>query len=119
MTDQELKGIIKGLEHCKAHGALGGKSCNGYWARSSDGQEIVKVDDFRKGCPYGTHVPGCVVALTDDALKAIKGEPKEIGYQDKTNALLKMWMDNELTDGEYHGLSDRLACKRRLEGGRE
>lgn len=119
MTDQELKMLVKGLEHCKAHGRLGGKGCNGHWERSSDGQEIVRVDDYRKSCPYGTCVSGCVVALTDDALRAIKGEPKEIGYQDKTDVLLKMWMDEEMTDGEYYRISDRLAYKMKIEGAGE
>lgn len=31
-----------------------------------------------------------------------------IGYRQKADALLKMWMDNELTDGEYYKIMDRL-----------
>ena len=31
-----------------------------------------------------------------------------IGYQQKADALLKMWMDDELTDGEYYKIMDRL-----------
>ena len=32
----------------------------------------------------------------------------EIGYQDCANALLKMWMDNILTDGEFNRIIDKL-----------
>ena len=35
-------------------------------------------------------------------------EPHEIGYLDCSNALLKMWIDNVLTDGEYKRIADRL-----------
>ena len=37
-----------------------------------------------------------------------KPEPHEIGYDDCSNALLKMWMDNVLTDGEYYRIADKL-----------
>ena len=38
-----------------------------------------------------------------------KTEPQtEIGYQDCANALLKMWMDNILTDGEFNRIIDKL-----------
>ena len=37
-----------------------------------------------------------------------KAEPHEIGYDDCANALLKMWMDNVLTDGEYNRIADKL-----------
>lgn len=35
-------------------------------------------------------------------------EPHEIGYYDCSNALLKMWMDNVLTDREYYRIADKL-----------
>ena len=41
----------------------------------------------------------------------LKGEPSaqpEITYQTCSDALLKMWMDNVLTDGEYNRIMDRL-----------
>lgn len=37
-----------------------------------------------------------------------KPEPHEIGYDDCANALLKMWMDNVLTDGEYYRIANKL-----------
>ena len=38
-------------------------------------------------------------------------EPKEISYIDCANAMLKMWMDNVLTDGEYYKIMDKLNNK--------
>ena len=38
-------------------------------------------------------------------------EPHEIGYDDCSNALLKMWMDNVLTDGDYYRIADKLNKK--------
>ena len=35
-------------------------------------------------------------------------EIKPIDYQDCANAMLKMWMDNVLTDGEYNSIMDKL-----------
>jgi len=35
-------------------------------------------------------------------------EVKPITYQDCANALLMMWMDEVLTDGEYYRIADKL-----------
>lgn len=35
-------------------------------------------------------------------------EVKPIDYQDCANAMLKMWMDNVVTDGEYNRIMDKL-----------
>ena len=43
-----------------------------------------------------------------DEQPTIHPEPHEIGYDDCANALLKMWMDNVLTDGEYNRIMDKL-----------
>ncbi len=37
---------------------------------------------------------------------------KEIGYHEKADALLKMWMDDDITDYEYGTIMDRLNKKR-------
>jgi len=44
-------------------------------------------------------------------LPPIQPEPHEIGYDDCANALLKMWMDNVLTDGDYYRIADKLNKK--------
>ena len=49
-----------------------------------------------------------------DALEyapTIQPESQEIGYDDCANALLKMWMDNVLTDGDYYRIADKLNKK--------
>ena len=49
--------------------------------------------------------------LTDEQKKALDMEvivPAEIGYNDCANAMLSMWMDNIVTDGEYNRIMDRL-----------
>ena len=35
-------------------------------------------------------------------------EVKQIGYQECANAMLKMWMDKVITDGEYNRIMDKL-----------
>lgn len=48
---------------------------------------------------------------TQRAIDAINGLPSEIrpiGYQDCSNAMLMMWMDNVVTDGEYNRIMDKL-----------
>lgn len=46
-----------------------------------------------------------------DEQPTIQPEPHEIGYDDCANALLKMWMDNVLTDGEYYRIAGKLNYK--------
>lgn len=38
-------------------------------------------------------------------------EIKPIGYRECSDAMLKMWMDNVLTDGEYYRIMDKLNAK--------
>lgn len=40
---------------------------------------------------------------------------KPISYMDCANALLRMWMDNVLTDGEYNRIMDKLNAHERKE----
>ncbi len=46
-----------------------------------------------------------------DEQPTIQPEPHEIGYYECDNALLKMWMDDVLTDGEYYRIADKLNKK--------
>ena len=46
-----------------------------------------------------------------DEQPTIQPEPHEIGYDGCANALLKMWMDNVLTDGEYYRIANKLNVK--------
>ena len=42
------------------------------------------------------------------SLPSAQPEIKPIDYQDCSNAMLKMWMDNVVTDGEYNRIMDKL-----------
>jgi len=41
-------------------------------------------------------------------LPSAQPEVTEIGYAECANAMLKMWIDNVLTDGEYNRIMDKL-----------
>lgn len=43
-----------------------------------------------------------------DALPSAQPEQHEIGYSECANAMLKMWIDKVLTDGEYNRIMDKL-----------
>ena len=41
-------------------------------------------------------------------VSSAQSEQHEIGYSECANAMLKMWIDNVLTDGEYNRIMDKL-----------
>ena len=41
-------------------------------------------------------------------LPSVQSEIKPIDYRDCANAMIKMWIDNVLTDGEYNRIMDKL-----------
>ncbi len=41
-------------------------------------------------------------------LPSAQPEVSPIDYQDCSNAMLKMWIDNVVTDGEYNRIMDKL-----------
>lgn len=43
-----------------------------------------------------------------EQLPSAQPEQHEIGYSECANAMLKMWIDNVLTDGEYNRIMDKL-----------
>ena len=43
-----------------------------------------------------------------EELPSVQPEQHEIGYSECANAMLKMWIDNVLTDGEYNRIMDKL-----------
>ena len=51
-------------------------------------------------------------------LPSAQPEIKPIEYRDCANAMLKMWMDNVVTDGEYNRIMDKLNAHWRMENGR-
>ena len=73
-------------------------------------ESIDSSDTGRHEHYYGTGI--IAVRKEDiDAMPTIQPEPHEIGYNDCANALLKMWMDNVLTEGEYYRIADKLNKK--------
>jgi hypothetical protein len=58
--------------------------------------------------PRAKHWDGHTEADAETRLMSLNPEPHEIGYYDCSNALLKMWMDNVLTDREYYRIADKL-----------
>lgn len=46
--------------------------------------------------------------MEDILLPSAQPEVKEIGYAECANVMLKMWIDNVLTDGEYNRIMDKL-----------
>jgi hypothetical protein len=51
------------------------------------------------------------VMWLNENIKALRPEIKPIGYRECADAMLKMWMDNVLTDGEYYRIMDKLNAK--------
>ena len=64
--------------------------------------DVIKLLD--KGWKSGVYP----VASNIHALPSAQPEVKEIGYAECANAMLKMWIDNVLTDGEYNRIMDKL-----------
>lgn len=61
---------------------------------------------------------GCETALrTLPELPSAEPEIKPIEYRDCANAMLKMWMDNIVTDGEYNRIMDKLNAHWRKKDG--
>ena len=56
---------------------------------------------------YGYMDTKSIVDLLND-LPSAEPEIKPISYQDCANAMLIMWMDNVVTDGEYNRIMDKL-----------
>ena len=54
------------------------------------------------------HCDGCGDVELIKALPSAQPEVRPIDYQDCSNAMLKMWMDNVVTDGEYNRIMDKL-----------
>jgi len=51
-------------------------------------------------------------------LPSAQSEIKPIEYRDCANAMLQMWMDNVVTDGEYNRIMDKLNAHWGMENGR-
>lgn len=75
---------------------------------------MIYLDDaleaIRKLPNAGIHWFVSAEAVFNALLKLPSAQPEteEIGYAECANAMLKMWIDNVLTDGEYNRIMDKL-----------
>lgn len=68
------------------------------------------IDAVCKDCEY-YYNENVIQCLKD--LPSAQPEIKPISYRDCANAMMKMWMDNVLTGGEYRRIMDKLNEKER------
>ena len=54
------------------------------------------------------HCDGCGDVELIKALPSVQPEVRPIDYKYCSNAMLKMWMDNVVTDGEYNRIMNKL-----------
>ena len=55
------------------------------------------------------------IGIWIDSFPSAEPEIKPISYQDCSNAMLMMWMDNVITDGEYNRIMDKINAKHMAE----
>jgi hypothetical protein len=72
------------------------------WDGDENAKMEISVNDMREIADVHTRK-----ALIERQLKEIK----PIGYRECSDAMLKMWMDNVLTDDEYYRIMDKLNAK--------
>lgn len=68
--------------------------------------DVLKA--LEEPAPTAQHVSA--IFDCEDAIKNLPSAQSktEISYIDCSNAMLKMWIDNVLTDGEYNRIMDKL-----------
>lgn len=62
-------------------------------------------------CRYDEKLYKKIIQILDKRIKPLPSaqhKTKPIEYRDCANAMLKMWMDNVVTDGEYNRIMDKL-----------
>lgn len=75
-----------------------------------------RLKDLPSAQPLVLHCTDCedwhtkqgVWGISVSELPSAQPEQHEIGYSECANAMLKMWIDNVLTDGEYSRIMDKL-----------
>ena len=76
--------------------------------------QIVIDNYFKSECDVNTSIRQAFEKGFRIGVKkglSTESEPRPISYLDCSNAMLKMWMDNVLTDGEYNRIMDKLNAK--------
>ena len=67
---------------------------------------VQMMDDIRRASIIMNGMYLCEKAVRNQP--SAQPEVRTIDYQDCSNAMLKMWMDNVVTDGEYNRIMDKL-----------
>ena len=68
--------------------------------------QFPEPEDMRNPYKALVHITG-IWAEIDNA-PTIEPEIKPVDYRDCANAMLRMWMDNVITDGEYNRIMNKL-----------
>ena len=71
-----------------------------------DDADIASFGEWQWANGFNTAVVAAKIQL--EKLPSAEPEIKPIEYRDCANAMLKMWMDNIVTDGEYNRIMDKL-----------
>ena len=91
------------------------EQCDDAVSRAEVLRMIDCINDHHTITPYKS-----VGAVTEHLTRIASGLPPvtpkqqeyhEIGYRECADAVLKMWMDNVLTDGEHNRIIDKLNAK--------
>lgn len=72
---------------------------------------IRRLEDLPSVQPEPSQVARDIATIIEnekDMRVIAQSEIKPIDYQDCANAMLRMWMDNVITDGEYNRIMDKL-----------
>lgn len=76
---------------------------------------IIKIpEEARARLAFGVTYTQDIQSVCDAISEGII-LPKPITYTDCANAMMKMWIDNVLTDGEYNRIMDKLNAKYKAE----
>jgi hypothetical protein len=102
--DDVLKVLEQELESTYKYGVLHkiAEFFQNWDGKNENAKMEISVEDMREIADVYTRK-----ALIERQLKEIK----PIGYRECSDAMLKMWMDNVLTDGEYYRIMDKLNTK--------
>ena len=71
---------------------------------------LMDVEGFRSGWAVSRANVECMLKAMPPVTPK-QPEYHEIGYRECADAVLKMWMDNVLTDGEHNRIIDKLNAK--------
>lgn len=72
---------------------------------------VENLKDFYNGFS-DTYNKSCIIQMLEE-IPAVKPEVNEISYSDCAFAMLMMWMNKILTDGEYNKIMEKLNNYRR------